>query len=142
MKALLASLLCAACLLLAGGTQAAVQEFGPDFSRFTIDVPEGWTAKTIDGGVQLADQGGTCSLAVTNVKSGGASAEALCKAVVQKSGMQDAKELGKEDGNYAMSGTRDGVPVIITVTVEGELAAVIVMGGDIDKASGPLDTLK
>ena len=142
MKALLASLLCAACLLLAGGTQAAVQEFGPDFSRFTIDVPEGWTAKAIDGGVQLADQGGTCSLAVTSVKSGGASAEALCKAVVQKSGMQDAKELGKEDGNYAMSGTRDGVPIVVAVTAEGELAVVIVMAGDIEKASGPLDSLQ
>jgi hypothetical protein len=142
MKTLLASLLCAACLLLAGASQAAVQEFGPGFSRFTIDVPEGWTAKAIDGGVQLADQDGTCSLSVTNVKSGGASAEALCKAIVLKSGMQDAKELGKEDGNYAMSGTRDGVPLVVSVTVEGELAAVIVMGGDIGKASGPLDSLQ
>ncbi len=142
MKALPASLLLASCLLLAGGTQAAVQEFGPDFSRFTIDVPGGWTAQAIDGGVQMADPEGTCSLSVTNVKSGGASAEALCRAIVQKSGMQDARELGKEDGNYAMSGTKDGVPLVVTVTVEGDLAAVIVMGGDIGKASGPLDTLK
>ena len=142
MKALLASLLCAAGLLMAGGSQAAVQEFGPDFSRFSIDVPEGWTAKAIDGGVQLADQGGTCSLAVTNVKSGGASAEALCKAVVQQSGMQEAKELGKEAGNYAMSGTRDGVPLVVAVTVEGELAVVIVMAGNIEKAAGPLDSLQ
>ncbi len=142
MKALPASLLCAASLLLAGGSQAAVQEFGPGFSRFTIDVPEGWTAKATGGGVQLADQDGTCSLSVTSVKSEGASAEALCRAAVQESGMQDARELGKEDGSYAMSGTRDGAPLAVAVTVEGGIAVVIVMAGDIGKASGPLDSLQ
>ena len=142
MKALPASLLLASCLLLAGGTQAAVQEFGPDFSRFTIDVPEGWTAQAIDGGVQMADPEGACSLAVTNVKPGDASAESLCRDIVQKAGIQNPKELGKEEGSYAMSGTRDGAPLVVAVTVEGGLAAVIVMGGDIGKASGPLDTLK
>ena len=140
-KALLASLLVAICLL-AGSAQAAVQEFGPDFSRFTINVPEGWTAAAIDGGVQLADQNGACSLAVTKVKSGGASAEALCKAAVQKYGVQDAKALDKEDGSFAMSGTKDGAPFAVAVTIEGDLAVVIVMAGDMGKVLGPLDTLQ
>ena len=132
-KALLASLLVAICLL-AGSAQAAVQEFGPDFSRFTINVPEGWTAAAIDGGVQLADQNGACSLAVTKVKSGGASAEALCKAAVQKYGVQD--------GSFAMSGTKDGAPFAVAVTIDGDLAVVIVMAGDMGKVLGPLDTLQ
>ncbi len=140
-KALLASLLVAICLL-AGSAQAAVQEFGPDFSRFTINVPEGWTAAAIDGGVQLADQNGACSLAVTKVKSGGASAEALCKAAVQKYGVQDAKALDKEDGSFAMSGTKDGAPFAVAVTIDGNLAVVIVMAGDMGKVLGPLDTLQ
>ena len=140
-KALLASLLVAICLL-AGSAQAAVQEFGPDFSRFTINVPEGWTAAAIDGGVQLADQNGACSLAVTKVKSGGASAEALCKAAVQKYGVQDAKALDKEDGSFAMSGTREGAPFAVAVTIDGDLAVVIVMAGDMGKVLGPLDTLQ
>ena len=140
-KALLASLLFEICLL-AGSAQAAVQEFGPDFSRFTINVPEGWTAAAIDGGVQMADPEGTCNLSVTNVKSGGASAEALCKAAVQKYGVQDAKALDKEDGSFAMSGTKDGAPFAVAVTIDGDLAVVIVMGGDMDKVIGPLDTLQ
>ena len=140
-KALLASLLVAICLL-AGSAQAAVQEFGPDFSRFTINVPEGWTAAAIDGGVQLAEQNGACSLAVTKVKSGDASAEALCKATVQKYGVQDAKALDKEDGSFAMSGTREGAPFAVAVTIDGDLAVVIVMAGDMGKVLGPLDTLQ
>ena len=140
-KALLASLLVAICLL-AGSAQATVQEFGPDFSRFTINVPEGWTAAAIDGGVQLADQNGACSLAVTKVKSGDASAEALCKATVQKYGVQDAKALDKEDGSFAMSGTREGAPFAVAVTIDGDLAVVIVMAGDMGKVIGPLDTLQ
>ena len=56
MKDLLASLLCALCLLMAGDCQAAVQEFGPSFSRFAIDVPEGWTAKALKNGVQMVSR--------------------------------------------------------------------------------------
>ena len=41
-----------------------------------------------------------------------------------------------------MSGTRDGVPLVVAVTVEGELAVVIVMAGNIEKAAGPLDSLQ
>ena len=37
---------------------------------------------------------------------------------------------------------RDGVPIVVAVTVEGDLAVVIVMAGDIEKASGPLDSLQ
>ena len=91
MKKILASLLCAACLAFAGNASAAVQEFGPDFARFTIDVKD-WTPTATPNGASFLSADKTCNVVVAVDKNGGANAETLCKAIADQSGMKDAKE--------------------------------------------------
>ena len=64
MNKLAAFLLFAACLCFASIVSAAVQEFSPDFHRFTIDVSQDWTAVAIDGGAHATSVDQTCSLGV------------------------------------------------------------------------------
>ncbi len=143
MKKILASLLFAACLGFAGNASAAVQEFGPDFARFTIDVKDGWTAQPIENGAQVAKADQSCVIAITVVKSNGLTAEALCKGVVAAAGVQDAKEVSKEASNCSYSGTKDGVNMVITAAVDGDKAAVFVIGGtNLAASSEIIDTLK
>ena len=61
-----AFLLFAACLCFASIASAAVQEFGPDFHRFTIDVPQDWTAVAIDGDTHVTSVDQTCSLGASS----------------------------------------------------------------------------
>ncbi|MBQ1330915.1 MAG: hypothetical protein IIY31_04625 [Desulfovibrio sp.] len=63
---LAAFLLFAACLCFASIASAAVQEFGPDFHRFTIDVPQDWTAVAIDGDAHVTSVDQTCSLGASS----------------------------------------------------------------------------
>ena len=128
MKALLASLLCAACLLTAGGSQAAVQEFGPDFSRFTIDVPEGWTAKALKNGVQMVSRDRQNSIAAIIDDNKGLSAEQIAKSVAQKTGLKEVRR--KNDSNCFVTGVKDGTKVGITITVAGKIFVMFSMAGN------------
>ena len=128
MKALPASLLLASCLLLAGGTQAAVQEFGPDFSRFTIDVPEGWTAKALKNGVQMVSRDRQNSIAAIIDDNKGLSAEQIAKSVAQKTGLKEVRR--KNDSNCFVTGVKDGTKVGITITVAGKIFVMFSMAGN------------
>jgi hypothetical protein len=143
MKKILASLLFVACLGFACNASAAVQEFGPDFARFTIDVKDGWTAQAIDNGVQVAKADQSCVIAITVVKSNGMTAENFCKGVVEAAGVKDAKEVSKDGSTCSYSGSKDGVNMVITTAIEGEKAAVFVIGGtNLEASSEIIDTLK
>ncbi len=143
MKKILASLLFIASLGFALNASAAVSEFGPDYSRFTVDVKDGWSATAIDGGVQLVKADQSCSVAIMVNKNGGASAEALCKGIVEASQLKDAKEASKNADSCTYTGTKDGVNMVITTSVEGDkFVAVIVGGTNLNASSEVLDTLK
>ena len=141
MKALLASLLCATYLLLAGGTQAAVQEFGPSFSRFAIDVPEGWTAKALKNGVQMVSHDRQNSIAAIIDDNRGLSAEQIAKGVAQKTGLKEVRR--KNESNYFVTGVKDGTKVGITITVAGKIFVMFTMAGsDADALCRIIDSFR
>lgn len=143
MKKILASLLCAACLAFAGSASAAVQEFGPDFAKFTIDVKDGWTATAIDNGVQVVKADKSCALTIVAIKTEGAKADAIGKAVAEQAGMKDAKVVTNEPGNYVCAGTINGANTVIVTLVDGDKGVVSsVSGTNLDASSEILDTLK
>ncbi len=140
MKKILASLLFAACLGFAGAASAAVQEFGPDFARFVIDVKDWTPTATANGGSFLsADK--TCNVVIAVDKNGGQSAEALGKAIAQQAGMNDAKEVDKKADTYTTQGTVQGQKTMITVSVEGDKFICISITGDLQKGAAFIDTL-
>ena len=65
---------------------AAVQEFGPPSNRFTVDVPAGWTAQPVEGGVQLINPAKDSSAAVMVAKAEGADVKTLAEAIAKESG--------------------------------------------------------
>ena len=140
MKKILASLLCAACLAFAGNASAAVQEFGPDFARFTIDVKD-WTPTATPNGASFLSADKTCNVVVAVDKNGGANAETLCKAIADQSGMKDAKEVSKNAENCTVQGTIQGKATMISVSVEGEKFVCISITGDLQKGASFIETL-
>ena len=83
MKKLITALCLAGCLALAFPASAAVRTFGPDFPKFTIDVPDGWTVTPRDDGCQLESPDRKSSVTVQTMKSGGKSAAEMAMAVEQ-----------------------------------------------------------
>ncbi|MBR5050382.1 MAG: hypothetical protein IKX75_03480 [Desulfovibrio sp.] len=141
MKDLLASLLCALCLLMAGDCQAAVQEFGPSFSRFAIDVPEGWTAKALKNGVQMVSRDRQNSIAAIIDDNRGLSAEQIAKGVAQKTGLKEVRR--KNESNYFVTGVKDGTKVAITITVAGKIFVMFTMAGsDADALCRIIDSFR
>ena len=58
MKKLAAAFLLGCGILMAGSASAEEREFGPDFGRFIIDVPDGWNARVIENGVYRGGSSG------------------------------------------------------------------------------------
>ena len=140
MKKILASLLCAACLAFAGNASAAVQEFGPDFARFTIDVKD-WTPTATANGASFLSPDSSCNVVVAVDKNGGNNAETIAKAVVQQAGVSDAQEVSKDANNCTMKGTIQGKDILISVSVEGDKFYCISINGDIQKGASFIETL-
>ncbi len=97
-----------------------MQEFGPDFHRFTIDVPQDWTATARAGGAQVTSVDQTCSLGVVIDRNYSQSAEAICKAAVAQTGIANARETTKDADTYAIEGTNDGVSIYLSGIVDGD----------------------
>ena len=64
MKKLAAAFLLGCGILMAGSASAEEKEFGPDFGRFIIDVPDGWNARVIENGVQVVSKDNQSSVMV------------------------------------------------------------------------------
>ncbi|MBQ1330078.1 MAG: hypothetical protein IIY31_00315 [Desulfovibrio sp.] len=140
MKKILASLLCAACLAFAGSASAAVQEFGPDFARFTVDVKD-WTPTATPNGASFLSPDSSCNVVVAVDKHGGNNAETIAKAVVQQAGVSNAQEVSKDAKSYTMKGTIQGKDILISVSVEGDNFYCISINGDIQKGASFIETL-
>ena len=143
MTKLITALCLAACLALAAPATAAVQTFGPDFSKFTIDVPNGWTTTPNDGGCQLVSPDQKSSFSVQVQKNGGKSAAELAKLIGEQTG---GKILGTKDINpnqTIMEIELNGVNLKIMVMVEGDkFLAVTMAGPDEDAMTKIMDTVK
>lgn len=140
MKKILASLLCAACLAFAGSASAAVQEFGPDFSRFVIDVKD-WTPTAMPNGASFLSADKTCNVVIVVDKNGGQKADAIAKGIAQQAGMNDAQEVAKDADTYTTKGTVQGKETLITVSIDGDKFVCISITGDLKKGSDFIDTL-
>ena len=140
MKKILASLLCAACLAFAGSASAAVQEFGPDFARFTVDVKD-WTPTATPNGASFLSPDSSCNVVVAVDKHGGNNAETIAKAVVQQAGVSNAQEVSKDAKSCSMKGTIQGKDILISVSVEGDNFYCISINGDIQKGASFIETL-
>ena len=140
MKKILASLLCAACLAFAGSASAAVQEFGPDFARFTVDVKD-WTPTATPNGASFLSPDSSCNVVVAVDKHGGNNAETIAKAVVQQAGVSYAQEVSKDAKSCTMKGTIQGKDILISVSVEGDNFYCISINGDIQKGASFIETL-
>ena len=81
MKKLFAASCLAGCLAMAVPAMAAVQTFGPESARFTIDIPEGWTATPRDDGCQVTSSDGNSSMVVQIKNSDGRTSAELAKAL-------------------------------------------------------------
>ena len=141
MNKLAAFLLFATCLCFASIASAAVQEFGPDFHRFTIDVPQDWTAVAVNGGAHVTSVDQTCSLGVVIDRNYGQSAEAICKAIVAQTGIANAREMKKDADTYAIEGTKDGVSLYLSVTVDGDEFYCFTIGGDKERSKPILQSM-
>ena len=75
----------------------AVQDFG----RFTLDIPEGWTAKQDGSTVAVTKNDNTAAMSVTFDSAGGASLEELAGEFVKQLNASEAKPTG--DGDYTFT---------------------------------------
>ncbi|MBQ9406593.1 MAG: hypothetical protein IJU37_07660 [Desulfovibrio sp.] len=146
MKHLLTALTLVCCLALTAPVWAATQTFGPDFSRFTVEVPDGWTAKANDGGCQItsADEGSSVSIQVA--KNGGKSAAELAKLIGDNLGGKIVKTENDGPNQSSIYAEIDGVRVVVMVFVDGDkFAAFTMAGSDTDtmqKIAGSLQDAK
>ena len=144
MKKLFSALVLALSLSVAPLASAAVQEFGPDFGRFTVDVPAGWTTQNIDGGVVVVNAAKDTSVAIACAKNNGESAKDIASAVAQQSGFVNPTiERGDDDSTYVVSGQINGQDTNTVIVTEDDLLFVIsIAGKDMDAASAIVDTLE
>ncbi|MBQ7585927.1 MAG: hypothetical protein IJU40_06755 [Desulfovibrionaceae bacterium] len=123
-------------LALATPSLAEIQTFGPDFSRFNVDVPAGWTAKPNDGGCQITSKDGATSVSIQVHKSGGQSALTLAQAISKEMEGKVVKiEEEKDDPTkVTIYAEVDGLRVAVCIAVEGDKFLAITMAGS-DSAS-------
>ena len=143
MTKLITPLCLAACLALAAPATAAVQTFGPDFSKFTIDVPDGWTAKPQDGGCQLISPDQNSSFSVQVQKNGGKSASELIKLIGNQLGGKILLSKDMNPNQSIMEVELNGVKLKLMVMVEGDKFLTVTMAGsDEDTMTKIMDTVK
>ena len=142
MKALSASLALAAALAFSAPAYAAVQEFGPDNARFTLDVPDGWTATAKEVGVQLTKNDGSTSFQVDVYPTGGRPGQEIADTLAKTLGYACEKN---QDGSWLLKGEEDGTRIAVVVLVdekEGKFMSVTMGGSDGDGMKQILGTLK
>lgn len=108
---------------------AATQTFGPDFSRFTVDVPDGWTAKANDGGCQITAPDGGTSVSIQVQKNGGKSAAELAGLIGGQLGGKIVKTENEGPNQATVYAELDGVRVAVMIVVEGDKFAAFTMAG-------------
>ncbi len=134
MKKFIAAFCLAGCLALAAPSVAAVQTFGPDYAKFTVDVPDGWKATPNDGGCQLISPDGNSSFSVQVQKSGGKPASELTRLIGQEMGWKVLKTEDINPDQTYVEAEIDGVRVKFSVIVDGDKFCAITMAGSDEAA--------
>ena len=129
MKKFVTALCLAGCLSLAAPSFAAVQTFGPDYAKFTVDVPDGWKATPNDGGCQLVSPDEKSSFSVQVQKSGGKSAAEVTKIIGKETGWKILKTEDINPSQTYVEAEVDGVKIKFSVIVDGDKFCAITMAG-------------
>lgn len=137
MKKMLCALVLA-CGLFATQVFAAPQTFNSPAGKFSIDVPQGWTAQTVDMGCMLTDAKGENSMSLQYRKAD-VDPKVLANAVVESMKGKLVKE-SEEEGTIVKICTVAGVEVMVVVAPVDDILTCAIIGGP-DK-QGMLDLLK
>lgn len=134
MKKHLVTLCLIGLLAMATPALAAIQTFGPDFSRFTVDVPDGWTAKPNDGGCQISSPDEGTSVSIQVHKNGGKSASELAALISKQMGGKIVKTEDEGPNQTNVYAEIDGVRVALTIIVDGDKFVAFTMAGSDEEA--------
>ena len=133
----------AAVFLCASAALAEVKEFGESFCRYTIDLPASWKAEPAKDAMLFHSTDGKAAIYVAAAQIPNMTQENLAELAQTK-----AKELGLgtpekgEDGNYSMSGKKDGIDMLVNISLANGVFVTIVESGDLnatDPVAGSLD---
>ena len=136
MKKLAAAFLLGCGILMAGSASAEEKEFGPDFGRFIIDVPDGWNARVIENGVQVVSKDNQSSdmVAIFRVKM---PADQVARGTAKAMG--DA-EVQRQDANHYILKAKDGVETLLSF--KGDKCHSVTIIGDVEKVTSIVRSLR
>ena len=130
-----------AALLLAGApASAAVKTYGPEFQRFTLDVPEKWTETAQESGIRLDSPDGKASVAVSVGRSEGKSVDALAARVARDLSAADVKKL--DENTYSFQVTSENTPVCNILRANDDVFVITTYGGGIGLSGPVADSLR
>ena len=132
MKKLAAAFLLGCGILMAGSASAEEKEFGPDFGRFIIDVPDG----VIENGVQVVskDNQSSVMVAIFRVKM---PADQVARGTAKAMG--DA-EVQRQDANHYILKAKDGVETLLSF--KGDKCHSVTIIGDVEKVTSIVRSLR
>ncbi|MBQ7584894.1 MAG: hypothetical protein IJU40_01425 [Desulfovibrionaceae bacterium] len=127
-------------LSLTFASQALAETYGPDFARFTVTPPAGWTATAMDGGVQLTN--GKSALVITVVKDPGMGLEDFAKAVAQQAGIENSK-VESANGMVKVTGKKSGADLQVYLAKdEGKIAVFTLAGPEVEAMQKIIETVE
>jgi len=138
------ALLAAPALLLALSCQsmATVQTFHSQLRDFTVDVPEGWQAKSIPDGCQIGRADGRNGMTIQLVPADDRSARDVAMATV-KAAKAEVKSESVEDEGVYLACQANGYPLgILVVKQDGVLLSVVTAGEDEQTMEKIFDSLE
>ena len=117
-------------LALSCQAMAAVQTFHSQIKDFTVDVPEGWQAKAIPDGCQVASADGKSAMTIQIVPAGDNSPKDVAMAAA-KAANAVVKEEEVDGESATLACELNGSPLLIcVVNMEGCLFSVVMAGED------------
>lgn len=119
---------------------AEVREYGPDYARFTVDVPSGWTESKTDIGVKLDSPDNKNEISLQISKHNGSTAEQIANGLAKQTGLKNVEKI--DDDVYNISGETDGVPLYATIAIEKDLFFLVVMAGELDVVKPVAQSMK
>ena len=119
-----------------------MQTFHSQIKDFTLDVPEGWQAKAIPDGCQIASADGKNGMTVQIVSADGRSPRDVAMAAAKAANAEIKNE--EVDGESAMLACElNGSPLLICiVNTEGCLFSVVMAGEEIEDMEKIFDSLE
>ena len=144
MKKLAAAFLLGCGILMAGSASAEEKEFGPDFGRFIIDVPDGWNAdraaaikRAVGSRIPVAVVGRICNRKTAENIIASGKADQVARGTAKAMG--DA-EVQRQDANHYILKAKDGVETLLSF--KGDKCHSVTIIGDVEKVTSIVRSLR